>query len=112
MWVVLGTVAIAIAMVGLGLALDRWIGVLPRPEDLAAAPAPPSPPAAGSIASAAIRATSTARSRVLERQRCCAVTMAAGPEEPVILAGRALVVVRLTCAICHGHRPLYFEPAS
>ena len=37
--------------------------------------------------------------------------MTAGPEEPVVLAGRPLLVVRVTCAVCGGHRPIYFEPA-
>ncbi|HVV84056.1 MAG TPA: hypothetical protein VHE35_13365 [Kofleriaceae bacterium] len=113
MWVVLGTVAIVIAMVGLGLVLDRWIGVLPRPEELTAGQRPaPSLPAAGETAGCAIRATSAARSRVIARQRCCQVTMAAGAEEPVVLAGKRLVVVRLTCAVCGAHRPLYFEPTA
>lgn len=109
----LGTVAVVIAMVGVGLALDRWVGVLPRPEELAAADRPANtPPAAGETAGAAIRASSAARARVLARQRCCEVTMAASAEEPVVLAGRKLVVVRLTCAVCSGHRAFYFEPAS
>ena len=111
MWVVLGTVAIVIAMVGLGFVLDRWITVLPRAEELAtgSTPAPPVLPAAGETAGAAIRATPDARLRVLARQRCCAVTMTAGLDEPVVLACKPLIVVRLTCAICHRHRPLYFE---
>jgi hypothetical protein len=115
MWVVLGTVAIVIAMVGLGLALDRWVGVLPRAEELAALdrPAPaPALPAAGETAGAAIRATTSARARVLGRQRCCDVTMTAGPEDPIVLGGRKLVVIRLTCPVCGAHRPLYFEPAA
>lgn len=113
MWIVLGTVAIMIAMVGLGALLDRWIGVLPRAEELAAAPpAKAALPAAGETAGAAIRATPSARARVLARARCCAVTMTAGPEEPVVLAGRPLLVVRVTCAVCGGHRPIYFEPTA
>ncbi len=112
MWVVFGTIAIIIAMVGVGFVLDRWIGVLPRAEELAAGAQPaPALPAAGETACVAIRATPTARARVLARQRCCGVTMTAGPEEPVVLAGKPLTVVRLTCAVCHAHRPLYFEPA-
>lgn len=111
MWVVLGTLAIVTAMIGLGLALDRWIGLLPRPEELTAGQRPPPAlPAAGETAGAAIRATSAARGRVLARQRCCAVTMTAGAEDTVVLAGRRLVVVRLTCAVCGAHRPIYFEP--
>ncbi len=111
MWIVLGTLAIIVAMVGVGLALDRWIGILPRPEQLAAGPRPPPPvlPAAGETAGAAIPATSAARARHLARQRCCGVTMTAGPEEEIVLAGRALLVIRLTCAVCGAHRPMYFE---
>lgn len=113
MWVVLGTIAIVIAMVALGLVLDRWIGLLPRPEELAVGAAPPAPalPAAGETAAVAIRASAAARARVLARQRCCQVTMTAGVEQAVVLAGKPLVVVRLTCAVCSRHRPLYFEAA-
>ena len=112
MWVVLGTVAIVIAMVGIGLALDRWIGILPRPQVLAAGPSAPALPAAGETAGAAIRASSAARARVLTRQRCCGITMIAGDEQPVVLAGRPLIVVRLTCSVCRAHRALYFEPTT
>ena len=111
MWVMLGTLAIVIAMVGLGLALDRWIGLLPRPEELTAGQRPVAAlPTAGETAGAAIRAGADARGRVLARQRCCGVTMTAGAEDEVVLAGRRLLVVRLTCAVCAAHRPLYFEP--
>ena len=112
MWVVLATIAIVIATVGLGLVLDRWIGILPRPEPLPAGPLAPPSPAAGETAGGAIRASSEARARVLARQRCCGITMIAGDEEPVVLAGRALLVVRLTCSVCQAHRALYFEPTT
>ncbi|HVK75582.1 MAG TPA: hypothetical protein VM734_19765 [Kofleriaceae bacterium] len=113
-WIVLGTIGIVLAMVGLGVLIDRKWALLPRADELRRIepprpPAPPPPPP-GETPATAVRADARARRRLLAQQRCCGVAMAEVGDEPLIFDRRRIAVVRLRCATCRATRSLYIEP--
>ncbi|HUJ61513.1 MAG TPA: hypothetical protein VLX92_23570 [Kofleriaceae bacterium] len=111
-WVVLGTIAIVAAMIGGGVLLDRRIGVLPRPRELAAPPDRGPHHAPG-------EAPETALAGPLDRrrhgQRCpaCRARMSCDPasDQVVRYGDRELVVIALVCPKCAAHRGLYVARA-
>ena len=110
--VVLGVIAVVAATVGLGVYLDRKLGILPRGEKLAE-PRPPLPPdAAGDAPATAIRARAGQIDR-LRTQRCraCRTPLAAEPDDHVRYDGKELLVLRFRCPSCGAHRSIYIQPA-
>jgi hypothetical protein len=110
--VILGTIGIVAAMIGLGVLIDRKWSILPRPGELAKidpkAP-PPDPP--GTAPGAALRLTEKKLERARESQRCaaCKARLTAGPGETIRFGDRQLQVFRMTCENCGATRALYVE---
>jgi|SRR5688572_2401837 hypothetical protein len=113
---ILGTIGIVIAVVAIGMLIDRRWGILPRPGELAAAgdakakaktAAAPEPP--GTAAAAPMRLTPKKLAAALTAQRCagCGARVDAGPGEPIRYADAELQLFRLTCAQCGAARGLY-----
>lgn len=118
---ILGTIGIVIAVVAIGVLIDRRWGILPRPGELAAAgeanakgkakdkdkAVAPEPP--GTVAAAPLRLTPKKLAAALTAQRCagCGARVDAGPGEPIRYADAELQLFRLTCAQCGAGRGLY-----
>ena len=107
--VVLGTVALVIATVVLGLYLDRKLALLPRGDKLARAQLPAE--VAGETPATAIRARPAQIDRLRE-QRCrsCHAPLAPEPDDHVRYDGKQLLVLRFTCTACGAKRSLYILP--
>ena len=110
--VILGTIGIVAAVIGLGVLIDRKWSILPRPGELAQADAkapPPDPP--GTAPGAALRLTEKKLERALESQRCaaCKARVTAGPGETIRFGDKELRVFRLTCGKCGAGRALYVD---
>lgn len=107
LWTILGTLGIVVAVVALGVAVDRRFPLLPRPRVRRRLEAPA--PAPGTTPATAVPAG--ARHDRLGPPRCCGAGMAAAGEEPIVYDGRALLIVRLRCPRCGATRSLYIDPA-
>ena len=111
---VLGTIAVIAGFIGIGVLVDRKWSIVPRPEQLAAGPAPPEPKqlyAPGAAAETAIAATTDELDRIVGRRRHCRRPMERDGDEPIRYGDRALTVVRLRCPVCGEHESLYVELA-
>jgi hypothetical protein len=110
--VILGTIGIVLAVVGIGVLVDRRWSILPRPGELAKLdPAAPLPDPPGTVAAAPLRLTPKKLARALDAQHCgtCHSRLAAGPGEQIRYGERELQVFRLTCAACGTSRGLYVD---
>jgi hypothetical protein len=110
--VILGTIGIVAAVIGLGVLIDRKWSILPRKGELAKIdPKAPAPDPAGTTPGAALRLTQAKLERALEAQRCtaCQGRLAAGPGETVRYGAGELQVFRLTCSKCGASRALYVD---
>jgi hypothetical protein len=111
---IVGTVAIVLIVVVVGVLFDRKHSVLPRPEELAAQNKPARPPspayAAGEAPSTAIRARE-AQVGKLRVQRCpaCRAEMRNDADDTVRYNEREQLVLHFTCPACAAKRVLYVE---
>ena len=110
---ILGTIAIVLITVLVGLLLDRRIRLLPRPADLAASddrkPAPVAY-AAGEAPATAIRVRAGQLAK-LRHQKCpaCRSDMTNTPDESVRYNDRTLLVLLFSCPKCAARRTIYVE---
>ena len=106
-WTVLGTAAIVLAAVGIGIVVDRWWGGLPRPREQPRFEV--TPHALGTAPATAIRATAAERERMIGAQACpiCSSPMTAGHDDRVTYDDRELIVTRCTCPRCASTRTVY-----
>ncbi len=107
---ILGTLGLVIALVVIGVLVDRKVPLLPRSEDLEkiGKPVPPVH-AAGTAPESALVGTAAELAAHLAKRRCaCKGKLArTGPDEPLRYDGRVIVVVPLTCASCGAHHRAY-----
>lgn len=114
--IVLGTIAIVLITIAIGVLIDRKHPLLPKPTELLPEPPPepPTPPkptyAAGEAPATAIRARASQLEK-LRGQRCtaCRAMMTPGPDDMVRYDERDLLVLHFTCS-CGSKRSLYVEP--
>ena len=110
---VLGTIAIVLVVVVVGVLIDRKRALLPKPAELAEASEKKKPGAhgLGEAPVTAIRAR-PAQIAKLRIQRCtrCRAELAAGPDDTVRYNDRALLVLHFTCERCGSKRSLYIAP--
>lgn len=111
--VILGTLAVVLIVVVVGLLLDRKVRLLPRRQDLEPARKKPPAYAAGEAPSTAIRAR-PAQLEKLRAQRCpaCRSAMDVGEDDTVRFDDRDLLVLHFTCPSCAGKRSVYVTPVT
>jgi hypothetical protein len=114
--IVIGTIAVVLIVVVVGLLVDRKHPLLPRPADLRKDDAPKQPViayAAGEAPATAIRARSAQLAKLRE-QRCtaCRAAMTNGADDSVRYNDRELIVLHFACPACDAKRSLYVEPTS
>ena len=109
----LGTIAIVLITVTVGLLIDRKHPLLPKPTEVLVERVEPKPVlhAAGEAPATAIRARADQLAR-LRSQRCitCRATMTNLDDDRVRYNERELLVLHFTCS-CASKRTLYVEPA-
>ncbi len=112
---IVGTIAIVLVTVAIGIWLDRKRAFLPRPQDFAEQPRKPEPPrhAAGEAPATAIRAGESQLKALRSTQRCAAcrgpMTNDPATDDTVRYDERDLLVLHVTCATCNATRSLYVE---
>ena len=111
---ILGTVAIVVVTIALGVVVDRRFRLSPRPEALAEDR--PRPPAhvAGEAPATAIRAGAAQLAKLRASQRCtaCRALLVAGDDDHVRYDNRDLIVLQFRCPSCAAKRALYVEPTA
>jgi hypothetical protein len=107
---IVGTIAIVLVVIVVGLLVDRKYAILPRPSDLAPEKPAPPPYAAGEAPATAIRARAGQQAKLRE-QRCakCRVAMTPLPDDSVRYDDRELLVLGFACPACQARRSLYVE---
>jgi hypothetical protein len=111
---IIGTIAIVVATVVLGMLITRKRGFLVQPEELAK-PKPKQPShAAGEAPATAIRAAGEQLARLRSTQRCpqCRAVMTPDAGEHVRYGDGELLVIELRCARCGTKRALYVNDTS
>jgi hypothetical protein len=110
---ILGTIAIVLGTIAIGLLLTRKTPIMPNPEELAQPPKKRPAHGAGEAPATAIRAGAAQLARLKTSQRCgeCRTVMVAGDEEHVHFGGGELLVVQLRCEKCGTRRALYVSEA-
>jgi hypothetical protein len=107
MLVILGTVGIVAAFIGVGLWVDRHVSIIPRPEELTEGPAAlrrkKELHAPGTAPETALPASATDVARLARRQRHCRARMAREADDVVRYGDQAMTVLRFRCEAC-GHR--------
>lgn len=105
---ILGTIAVVLGTIVIGLLLTRKRPLLARPEALAAPPKKRPAYAAGEAPATAIRASGAQLERLRTSQRCreCRRVMTAGEAERVRYGDGELLVIELRCT-CGARRALY-----
>jgi hypothetical protein len=108
---IIGTIAIVLLVIVVGLLVDRKVPVLPKPE----VPEPKTLPAthlAGEAPATALRVGGPQLDKVRSSQRCpsCRAAMHPGPEDTVRYDEADLVVLHFTCPSCDARRTLYVAP--
>jgi hypothetical protein len=105
---IVGTIAVVLIVVAVGLLVDRKYSVLPRAAELAPEKKPPPSHAAGEAPATAIRAREgqVAKLRV---QRCiaCRAAMTNTPDDTVRYSDRELLVLHFACTACAAKRSIY-----
>lgn len=111
---IIGTIAIVLITITVGLLVDRKHSIVPRPTKLAPEPKPPPPPhAAGEAPATAIRARQ-AQVANLRGQRCatCRASMTNTADDTVRYNERELLVLHFSCPACAHTSVLYIEPIA
>ncbi|NVB79220.1 MAG: hypothetical protein HOV81_12535 [Kofleriaceae bacterium] len=112
---IVGTIAIVLVTVAIGIWIDRKKPLLPRPEDFTEPEKlPPPQHAAGEAPATAIPASESQLANLRSSQRCtaCRARMADDPaaDDRVRYDDRDLLVLHFTCDKCGAKRSLYVEP--
>jgi hypothetical protein len=106
--VIIGTLAVVLVTVSIGLLIDSKLPILPRPDDK---PAPKRLPAhaPGEAPATALRLVDAQLAKLRAAQRCpeCRAAMREEPEELVRYDETDLRVLHFGCTICSGKRSLY-----
>ena len=111
---ILGTIAIVIAVVAIGMFATRKRSFLLKPAELKEPPKPPKPShAAGEAPATAIRAGGEQLARLRSTQRCreCRAVMTPGPDDRVRYGDGELIIIELRCPSCDARRALYVNEA-
>lgn len=110
---IIGTIAIVVVVVAIGLFVDKKVPLLPRPEPKPE-PARPTGYGAGEVAATAIRAGAAQLAELRKTQRCtaCSSPMAHADDDPVRYDDRDLLVLHFRCTACGATRFLYVEPLT
>lgn len=115
MLIVLGTIAIVAAAVGIGLVLEKKIGFIVGPKDLETEAQRKRKQlvshAAGEAPATALRVRDVQIAKLRTTQRCasCRGAMAGADDDTVHYDGRELLVMHFTCAACGTTRALYID---
>ena len=109
---IIGTIAIVLITIAVGLLVDRKVSFLPKPTEIATDEAKPPPPThgAGEAPATAIRARVSQVAK-LRKQRCpqCRAEMSGSDDDTVRYGDRELLVLHFTCPACSTKRVLYVE---
>jgi hypothetical protein len=110
---ILGTIAIVLITVAVGLLIDRKHSILPKPSEIAAEPKPEpkvATHAAGEAPATAIRARDSQVVKLRE-QRCvtCRAVMTNLDDDTVRYNERELLVLHFSCTKCATKRSLFVE---
>lgn len=113
---IVGTIAIVLVTVAIGIWIDRRKPLLPRPDDFREPEKlPPPQHAAGEAPATAIRASESQLTN-LRAQRCTAcraqMTNDAATDDQVRYDDRDLLVLHFVCSKCGAKRSLYVEPVE
>ena len=111
---IIGTIAIVLITIAVGILVDRKVGFLPKPTEIASDEGTKPPPpthGAGEAPATAIRARAGQLVK-LRKQRCpaCRAEMTPGTDDTVRYDERDLVVLHFACPACPTKRSLYVEP--
>jgi hypothetical protein len=108
---VIGTIAIVLVVVLVGLWIDRRAPILPKPDELAAQSTARkvSSHAAGEAPATALRIPASQVAKLRASQRCpeCRAVMESGPDEHVRYNEADLLICHFTCPKCSGRRTIY-----
>lgn len=110
---IVGSIAVVVGTIAIGLLLTRKRPLLATPEELTAPPKKRPVHGAGEAPATAIRAGAAQLERLRASQRCgeCRGLMTAGEDESVRYGGGELLVIQLRCGRCSTRRALYVRPA-
>jgi len=113
-WIVLGTIAIVSATIGLGVAADRKWGLLPRAKELDEPRPRLSGHAAGEAPETAIAASPMALEKLRRDQRCpaCRSPMDARADDRVTYDNRELIILHFQCPRDATKLSLYVAPSE
>lgn len=115
---IVGTIAIVLVTIAIGLWIDRKKPILPRPEELAKQPEPKQPPRheAGEAPATAIRTNDAQLATLRSSQRCsecrAAMTNLGDADDRIRYDDRDLVVLHFACTKCPAKRSLYVETTT
>lgn len=113
--VIVGSIAVVLAVVIVGVFIDRRRPLLPRPEVLAPPPKPAPTHGLGEAPQSAFRVGDAQLARLRSSQRCLAcrseMTYLADADDRVRYDGRELVVLHFACPRDQTKRTIYVEPA-
>jgi hypothetical protein len=109
---IIGTIAIVLLVVLVGLWIDRRAPILPKPEELApqdGARKKAVSHAAGEAPATALRIPASQVAKLRANQRCpeCRAVMESAPDEHVRYNDADLLICHFTCTKCSGKRTLY-----
>ena len=110
---VIGTIAVVLITVLVGVLLDRKLGIIPRPAELKQADRKQLPAAthgAGEAPATALRVRASQLAR-LRTQRCtaCRAAMTNEADDTVRYNERELLVLHFACPRCGAKRRLYVQ---
>jgi hypothetical protein len=105
---IIGTIAIVLVVIVVGLLVDRKVPLLPKPE----APKVKTPPpvhGAGEAPATALRASGPQLDTLRRSQRCpsCRASMQPGVDDSVRYDDADLLVLHFSCSGCGAKRTLY-----
>jgi len=115
---VFGTIAIVAAAIGIGIVIDRKVGLLAAPSDFETdaqrARKQLVSHGAGEAPATALRLRGAQIANLRTAQRCpsCRAAMTAGADDTVRYDERDLLVLHFACGACGTTRSLYIEPVT
>ena len=115
MLVILGTIAIVLAAVVVGLVVDKKVGFLPAPKDFETAEQKQRKQlvshGAGEAPATALRVREAQIAKLRTSQRCpsCRAQMTNDADDTVYYDGRELLVLHFTCPTCSATRAIYID---
>lgn len=113
MAIVLGTIAIVIVTVAIGMLIDRKVGLLPAPKDFEPEPSNErkklATHGAGEAPATALRVRDAQIAKLRTSQRCtsCRTPMIDQPDDTVRYNDTDLVMLHFVCTTCESRRALY-----